>query len=386
MNRREFTLLSFASAFSASSNVFALQKDKHVTGSSLENSHNSLFSAYDDNEGKHHVASLDMNEGNLDDLKINSLEIPFRAHATLPLSAQKSLSFGRRPHNQMVSCDFESQQKTIIEAQNGRHFYGHGCLHQESHTLFTTENDYDGARGVIGLRDSQDFHQIGEYESYGVGPHDIHLMPDRKTLVVANGGIQTHPDYGRRKLNLDTMQPSLVFIDMDSGKKIDEYRLPNHKLSIRHLAITPTGEIGIGTQFQGGLAKDTPNFLLAWLGKDDKEGLHTLNDSQDFTRSCHGYIADVAVDSNSQILAATSPRGNNVSLWDIKDLRLINTVKMTAPSGIYFDQIKQQFLVSNEKGVIYGITSSLSPNSNQSLATKIKEFPVKWDNHMIIHT
>ena len=84
--------------------------------------------------------------------------------------------------------------------------------------LFTTENDYNGKRGVLGIRDSQSLQPVGEYATDGLDPHDVQLLPDGKTLVVANGGIETHPDFGRRKLNLDTMQPSLVYLDSETGK------------------------------------------------------------------------------------------------------------------------------------------------------------------------
>ena len=42
--------------------------------------------------------------------------------------------------------------------------------------------------------------RIGELASFGVGPHEVVLMPDGATLVVANGGIRTHPDRDRAKL------------------------------------------------------------------------------------------------------------------------------------------------------------------------------------------
>ena len=38
-------------------------------------------------------------------------------------------------------------------------------------------------------------------------------MSDGRTIAVANGGIATHPDFDRVKLNLATMEPSLVRLD-----------------------------------------------------------------------------------------------------------------------------------------------------------------------------
>jgi hypothetical protein len=54
---------------------------------------------------------------------------------------------------------------------------------------------------VLGVRDATDgYRQIGELASFGVGPHELVLMPDGATLAVANGGIRTHPGRDRAKL------------------------------------------------------------------------------------------------------------------------------------------------------------------------------------------
>ena len=80
-----------------------------------------------------------------------------------------------------------------------RHFFGHGVFSADGKLLYTTENDYDGARGVIGVRDATDgYQQIGEFPAHGMEPHDIQLLADGRTMVIANGGIRTHPDSARR--------------------------------------------------------------------------------------------------------------------------------------------------------------------------------------------
>ena len=47
------------------------------------------------------------------------------------------------------------------------------------------------------------FRRIGEFDNHGIGTHDISVSDDGRMLVIANGGIETHPDFGRTKLNLD---------------------------------------------------------------------------------------------------------------------------------------------------------------------------------------
>jgi hypothetical protein len=73
--------------------------------------------------------------------------------------------------------------------------------------LFTTENAYDEARGVIGVREvSRGYQQVAEWDAHGIGPHQLNLSANGEHVIVTIGGIQTHPKSGREKLNLDSMQ------------------------------------------------------------------------------------------------------------------------------------------------------------------------------------
>ena len=76
--------------------------------------------------------------------------------------------------------------------------------------LYATENDFDNAAGMVGIYDARAVSSaIGEFPTHGVGPHELLLLDDGATLAIANGGIETHPDFGRAKLNIATMKPSL---------------------------------------------------------------------------------------------------------------------------------------------------------------------------------
>lgn len=326
-------------------------------------------------EAINQVARLDIQTGEL-----QTWQIPFRAHDILPLpQQQKILAFGRRPGRHCAVVNFVNENVNLIEAGEGRHFYGHGCLNQQADTLFTTENHSDAARGVVGIRDLNTQKVIGEYESYGVGPHDIHLMPDGKTLVIANGGIKTHPDFGRRKLNLKTMQPSLVYIDAENGQKIDEYRLDDHQLSIRHLTVTQDGDVGVATQYQGKLNKRQPTSLVAW--QKNSADLQAFKIEEHDCKSFKGYMADLAVDRQQQLLAVTSPRGNQVAFWDIRRMQFLYSLMLPEPSGIVLQATTGKFLVSSATGNVYAVIAT----KEKSLANPIQRFAnLKWDNHMML--
>ncbi|MEZ5453088.1 MAG: DUF1513 domain-containing protein [Thiothrix sp.] len=370
MNRRTFLLFATASALGSAIGVSSLMKQAAAapTAPSL------LYSASDNPAGGHFLTRLDMRSG-----QVQSIAVPVRGHAVLPLADRRVLLFGRRPAFESAEVNFGDGSTTPFKATSGRHFDGHGCLSASGDVLFTTENAYDEKRGVLGIRDSKTFQQLGEYDTYGLDPHDVQLMPDGKTLVVANGGIEQHPDFGRRKLNLDTMQPSLVYIDAANGKKIDEYRLPDHHLSIRHLIATADGSVGVALQYEGDLYRRQPASLVAWQDKGSDLQLLDINPA-DVARF-NGYMADLAYDPQQQILAISSPRGNHASFWSTRERRFLHAQPLSEPSGVAFLADQNRFLVSDATGGIHTFLSTPQPAS----ASLLHQFPDKhWDNHLVL--
>lgn len=377
MNRRQFMIAGIATAFGGvaiGNGLMKLAEPATSTEIALGKKPRQLFSAFDSADGKHFVGKVDTQQGQL-----QQQPLPFRAHDILPLDNERVLAFGRRPVMQCALTHLRSGEQTLIPASEGRHFYGHGCLSEDKRILFTTENDYDAARGVIGLHDATTLQTIGEYDSFGVGPHDIHLMPDGKTLVVANGGIETHPDYGRRKLNIRTMQPSLVYIDVHNGQKLDEYRLDDPLLSIRHLTVTTQGDVGVATQWQGNLYRQQPQALVAWQAKD--QALQAFHTPPGAIKSMQGYMADLAYDPQNHVLAVTSPRGNQITFWDTDTQQFLQAVALPEPSGIAFMPEQEQFLVSSAQGGIY----TFSASRTNFVANPLHQYQdLMWDNHLVI--
>lgn len=124
------------------------------------------------------------------------IDLPARGHAAAahPERAE-AVAFARRPGTYAVVLDCaDGTVLAQLEAPKGRHFYGHGVFSQDGTRLYTTENDFDGAAGVIGVWDAvHDYARLGEFSSGGVGPHEILRLPRLDVFVVANGGIATHP-------------------------------------------------------------------------------------------------------------------------------------------------------------------------------------------------
>ena len=155
-----------------------------------------------------------------DGARVFDLPLPGRGHSfAVHPDGSVAVHFARRPGRFALVLDLgQGTVARTVAAPDGRHFYGHGVFSPDARLLYATENDFVGERGVIGVYDAaRGYARVGELPSHGIGPHEIALLSDGETLVVANGGIATHPDLPRVKLNLPTMAPSLCFVDRRSG-------------------------------------------------------------------------------------------------------------------------------------------------------------------------
>lgn len=280
---------------------------------------------------------------------IREIALPDRGHDVTfnPVSGQ-SVVFARRPGNFMVVFDRNSLNEPItLTAPEGRHFYGHGVFSPDGRLLYATENDFEDARGMIGIYDaSNNFRRLGEFDSHGVGPHDLLLMPDGKTLVIANGGIETHPEYGREKLNLAMMEPSIVYLDRMTGTLIEKHKLSAslHQLSIRHMAMTDKGRVIFGCQYEGSKSDKPP--LVGWseLG----EGIGVWDCLQDTHCQPANYIGSVAVSQDGVAAAVSAPRDNAFALISVRDGTLLRTEDLSGVCGLASG--REGFVASSDQG------------------------------------
>ena len=184
--------------------------------------------------------------------------MPARGHSfAIDAAGGRAVVFGRQPGFFALGFGLDGAAGPVeLDLPQDRHFFGHGAFFDDGRLLAATENDFDGGRGVLGIYDASAggaYRRVGEFDCGGIGPHEVLLLPDGKTLCVANGGILTHPDYGKLELNLDTMRPSLAYLDAASGKLLERVELDSalHRLSIRHLAVAADGAVWFGCQYMG---------------------------------------------------------------------------------------------------------------------------------------
>ena len=304
---------------------------------------------------------------------IASIDLPDRGHdITFSREAGRGVVFARQPGTFALVFDPQGREApTTLTSFEGRHFFGHGVFSPDGKLLYATENDFEAAQGVVGIYDvAGGYQRLGEFPTYGTGPHEMLLMPDGVHVVVANGGIETHPDYGRAELNLDTMDPSIVFIDRRDGKLVGQLRLDGglHQLSIRHMAIDARQRVWFGCQYRGA-PSDSPQ-LVGYATMDSVIELVEL--PPDTLGDLRNYVGSVAASADGKLVAVSSPEGNRLVAIDVDRKRPMVVETLRSVCGLAADA--GGFVATSGEGEMIGAAGAMREPQN---------YPFLFDNHML---
>ncbi len=295
------------------------------------------------------------------------IPLPARGHAAaVHPDLALAVAFARRPgtFGLVIDCATGAIRHQLTPPP-GRQFNGHGTFSADGALLLTSEVVAEGSSGRIGLWDSADFSRIGEWDSHGIGPHDIKLLPDG-SVVVANGGIQTDPD-DRTKLNLPTMHPNLTHLSAE-GMLMDQTDLPDMlQNSIRHLALTADG-VAFAMQWQGDPAETVPLLGLWTPGRPVRLCPPDPAESLTF----QGYAGSIAVHRPTGDIAMTSAPGGAMMVFD-RDGTPTATHHRADISGVAASAAG--FVATDGAGVVW-----LCEGGTLTPATR---HDTLWDNHLI---
>lgn len=306
----------------------------------------------------------------------------FRGHGISrhPLHESSVIMYGRRPNTSAIEVNLKSGTiDHVFHCKKERHLFGHGCFSANGQWLFTSETDLKTGKGKIAIRDALSYRQFAEYESYGIGPHEIKLMPDGKTLVIANGGILTHPTTGRKKLNLHSMDSSLTYINLDSGEKVDEVRVSESKASIRHLDVMANGTVVFAMQMQRAASGHHKTVALAGAHRRG-EAVRLLQKPEALIYQMKDYAGSVIVSNQTRIGGWTSPKGNLAAFWRIDSGQFIGYHSLNDVCGISLTADQKFFVLSSSIGQLRFL-DALTLKENRAM--RIVSNNTHWDNHLI---
>ncbi|MGV8989319.1 MAG: DUF1513 domain-containing protein [Cypionkella sp.] len=299
------------------------------------------------------------------------IALPARGHAAAAHPTQAlAVAFARRPGTFALVIDcLTGQVRHELAPPDGRQFNGHGAFTADGALLMTSEVVAEGSAGRIGVWETANFRRITEWDSGGIGPHDLKFLPDDR-LVVANGGIQTDPG-DRTKLNLPEMRPNLTLLSK-TGVVLDQGALSDdlHQNSIRHLALLGD-TVAFAMQWEGDIAEPVPQLGLWTPGTQPRLCPPANGDAF----AMKGYAGSIAISQTGDMIGLTSAPAGVLMLFDASGTP-IATRQRADISGIA--ALPSGLVATDGLGGVWDVGArSLSLLAQANTA---------WDNHLIALT
>lgn len=290
--------------------------------------------------------------------------------------------FGRRPGTYLALVDLvEGALLQKIECPSNRRFQGHGEFTPDGRWLLASEENPDTGDGFIGLYDARDLSRQGELSTHGLGPHELRLLPDGVTVVVANGGLRTGHEPEAPPTNLGTMDSSLVYLELGSGRLLEQVRIAEPKASLRHMGLAEDGTVVVGAQVQREAVGHADVLPLAVVHRRG-EAARLLDDGRDYIGALGDYVGSVAVAPGSHVVGMTSPRGNLALFYDYEQNKLLGAQRLADVCGLA-GAAGGRFVLTASTGALATVEAS-APGT---LVGPLLRFPsARFDNHLLTVT
>jgi hypothetical protein len=189
--------------------------------------------------------------------------LPTRAHGVVAAADGTLYAAARRPGDWLLRWAPAEAAPRLVWSEPHQRFNGH--LRVAAGHLWTTETALDTGEGLLVRRDLRTLAPRGEpWATHGRDPHDLLPAADGG-LWVANGGLAHALETGRAK-DRRGMDSSLVRLST-GGQLEAAWRLPDERLSIRHLATGPGGRpwAALQAEHDGAAGRASAPLVAGWI-------------------------------------------------------------------------------------------------------------------------
>ncbi|WP_370262160.1 DUF1513 domain-containing protein [Limnobacter sp.] len=255
--------------------------------------------------GQHQVGLLDLTQHG-PRFTEHVCNVPSRPHGLTWLGPEECLVVARRPGDWLMRIHWGSGQMQRHWLDHERSLNGHALRLAQEPWFYTTETDRYSGQGRLVKRDLQSLETIDVWPTLGQDPHALIALPagvaglQQGSILVANGGIPTHAQMGRAKVNLDDMDSSLVAMHPGTGEVLGRWQLEDRLLSLRHLALNRAGNT-VAVAMQAQHAKERMRHASPVLALLNASGLKAVPSST----SRGGYAGDVVAMPNGFAYSCT---------------------------------------------------------------------------------
>lgn len=281
---------------------------------------------------QHGVIAFNANNDHYDVL--SDFKVPSEVHLASLFPNQKYiLVCSRKPRASLLKYDLKGHLVAELPPLENQHFEGHGIFSVDEQYIYATASDYVKGEGRLLKINSEDLSLVSDVSSGGIGPHELVWQSDQD-IAIANTGVLTHPDRGRKALNLSTMQSTVVLFNTQKGIITDTWPVKNQGLSARHLDRMANGDLVIGCQYQ---KEDKRPACVALAGKG-KALVFAETNNELLHWNMKGYTASIKAIPNSSKAMITNPRGQLLTQWRFNQQTSTATAALQKQTEIDFNK------------------------------------------------
>ncbi len=312
------------------------------------------------------------------------IETPFLPHSIHinPTNKYQLFCFEKNGTN---ACEIDLQTQSItrlLQTDENQLFSGHASFSHDGKTIYCIESDNQNYQGSISIRNTQTFEVTQRLPTLGLLPHDSQLSKDN-ILTVSNTGRSESGFH----------QPSLVRIDLNTGKLIERIKLEsdnlehenlNHdELNCGHFRISSNNDLVIVSAPIDTRDKTLPGGVS--IRRHDGS-LITMSEPEVVIKRMTGEALGIEINQIQSIAAVTHPEANLITFWSIKDKKIIKAFGIEKPRGLSQTLDKEYFIVSyGEKPAMAKIsTKDLQPQADSIVQPTLAsgEHMINWSNEL----
>lgn len=250
-----------------------------------------------------------------------SIDLPLFGHIVNqnPKHLTQAVTF-EKWGSQGALIDIKDQKiLSLIDAKTNAIFFGHSTFSPDGNILVCTEQDKDGTKGTLVLREMSNFKIVGELPSYGRSPHECRSFDGGKTIVVANTGA------GQETANVS-------WVDYQSGKLLRKVAFPANRALFSHLDISYDGWMCVSA---GSISDDEhsrPHKLIVFISPEGK--VFWPHIPKELKKRIKGEALSIAFLGRSGFAAVTVPLTNLLLIMDYKKQSVVGVIQMDMPKGV----------------------------------------------------
>lgn len=257
--------------------------------------------------------------------------------------------------NGINACMIDLQTQSVIrtlQTEKNKLFSGHASFSADGKKIACIEKDKGNHQGSITIRHTDTFEIIQQLPTLGLSPHDCQLGTDN-ILTISNTG----------KSESGFHQPSLVRINLDTGKLIERIKLDTADLNCGHFITTNNNAMVIASAAVNDKDKTLPGGVS--IRKKNKN-MTTMTEPAEVIKHMTGEALSITVDEQRSVAAITHPEANLLTFWSIKDKKLMKVYAFENPRGLSQTLDKKYFIISygNKAAMEYISTNDLSPQTD----------------------